>query len=137
MNIELLSEKSGTRWLGRRAAGLALWALLIGSESAAQLALKVGGDGLASVPFGVQWLLAGLSNMAVLTAIGCYISSFLSWMLILRRSSLSLAFPLSSLVFVVVLLGSWLGLGEHISTLHWLGLWVIVGGIALIAQGEP
>ena len=58
-------------------------------------------------------------------------------LLILRRSSLSLAFPLSSLVFVGVLLGSWLGLGEHISLLHWAGVAVIIVGIALLADGEP
>jgi drug/metabolite transporter (DMT)-like permease len=133
---QALSEKPAWRWLESRGASIGLWALLIGSESAAQLALKVGGDGLAAIPFGVEWLLAALSNIAVLTAVGCYIGSFLSWMLILRRSSLSLAFPLSSLVFVVVLLGSWLGLGEHISALHWLGVWVIIGGIALMAEGE-
>lgn len=136
MNDQVLSEKPAWRWLESRGASIGLWALLIGSESAAQLALKVGGDGLAAIPFGVEWLVAALSNIAVLTAVGCYIGSFLSWMLILRRSSLSLAFPLSSLVFVVVLLGSWLGLGEHISALHWLGVWVIIGGIALLAEGD-
>ena len=136
MSDQVLSEKPAWRWLESRGASIGLWALLIGSEGAAQLALKVGGDGLAAIPFGVEWLVAALSNIAVLTAVGCYIGSFLSWMLILRRSSLSLAFPLSSLVFVVVLLGSWLGLGEHISALHWLGVWVIIGGIALLAEGD-
>jgi drug/metabolite transporter (DMT)-like permease len=136
MSDQALSGKPVWRWLESRGATIGLWALLIGTESAAQLALKIGGDGLAAMPFGLDWLLAALSNIAVLTAVGCYIGSFLSWMLILRRSSLSLAFPLSSLVFVVVLLGSWLGLGEHISTLHWLGVWVIIGGIALLAEGD-
>ncbi|WP_062388046.1 transporter [Pseudomonas abietaniphila] len=136
MNDQALSEKPAWRWLESRGASIGLWAMLIGSESAAQLALKIGGDGLAAIPFGLAWLVAALSNIAVLTAVGCYIASFLSWMLILRRSSLSLAFPLSSLVFVVVLLGSWLGLGEHISALHWLGVWVIIGGIALLAEGD-
>ena len=136
MSEQTVDQKQSWGWLEGRAASIGLWALLIGFESAAQLALKVGGDGLAAMPFGVEWLLAALTNVAVLAAIGCYIGSFLSWMLILRRSSLSLAFPLSSLVFVVVLLGSWLGLGEHISALHWLGVWVIIGGIALLAEGE-
>lgn len=93
MSDQVLSEKPAWRWLESRGASIGLWALLIGSESAAQLALKVGGDGLAAIPFGVEWLVAALSNIAVLTAVGCYIGSFLSWMLILRRSSLSLAFP--------------------------------------------
>jgi drug/metabolite transporter (DMT)-like permease len=136
MSEQTLSERTHWRWLESRGTTIALWALLLGTESAAQLALKVGGDGLAAMPFGLDWLLAALTNVAVLGAVGCYVGSFLSWMLILRRSSLSLAFPLSSLVFVVVLLGSWLGLGEHISKLHWLGVWVIIGGIALLAEGE-
>jgi drug/metabolite transporter (DMT)-like permease len=123
-------------WIEGRGASLGLWALLIGFESGAQISLKVGGDGLASIPFGVSWLQAAMSSLAVMVAIGCYIGSFLTWMLILRRSSLSLAFPLSSLVFVVVLLSSWLGLGESISPLHWLGVGVIIGGIVLLAEGK-
>ncbi|MFJ5295236.1 EamA family transporter [Pseudomonas sp. NPDC088368] len=136
MSEQTLNQKPAWRWLEGRAATIGLWCLLIGTESAAQIALKLGGDGLAAMPFGLDWLRAALTNVAVLAAVGCYVGSFLSWMLILRRSSLSLAFPLSSLVFVVVLLGSWLGLGEDISALHWLGVWVIIGGIALLAEGE-
>ena len=113
-----------------------LWALLIGFESAGQIATKVGGDQLGQMDFNLQWLAAVAVNPGVLMAIACYIGAFFVWMLILRRSSLSLAFPLSSLVFVVVLLGSWLGLGEQISLLHWVGVFVIIGGIALLAEGE-
>lgn len=136
MNEHIASHRPVWSWLESRGATLGLWALLISTESGAQLALKVGGDGLASMPFGLNWLLAALTNVAVLVAVACYVGSFLSWMLILRRSKLSMAFPLSSVVFVVVILGSWLGLGEHISWLHWLGVWVIIGGIALLAEGE-
>jgi len=92
---------------------------------------------LGQMDFTLQWLHAVMLNPGVWIAIACYIGAFFVWMLILRRSSLSLAFPLSSLVFVGVLLGSWLGLGEHISTLHWIGVAVIIGGIALLADGEP
>lgn len=123
-------------WIEGRAASLALWVLLIAFESGAQISLKLGGDGLSSIPFGVSWLQAAVSSVAVMVAVFCYIGSFLTWMLILRSNKLSLAFPLSSLVFVVVLLSSWLGLGESISPLHWLGVCVIVGGIVLLADGK-
>ncbi|MDB6051648.1 MAG: transporter [Pseudomonas sp.] len=123
-------------WIESPGASWVLWVLLIAFESGAQLSLKVGGDGLAAIPFGLNWLLAALSSVAVMVAVFCYIGSFLTWMLILRSSKLSLAFPLSSLVFVVVLLGSWLGLGESISALHWLGVCVIIGGIVLLAEGK-
>ncbi|MGV8918648.1 MAG: transporter [Pseudomonas sp.] len=123
-------------WIEGPVANIALWVLLIAFESGAQISLKVGGDGLSAIAFGVDWIRAALSSVAVMVAVGCYIGSFLTWMLILRTSKLSLAFPLSSLVFVVVLLSSWLGLGESISPLHWLGVCVIIFGIVLLADGK-
>lgn len=123
-------------WLHGRLGTLVLWALLILTESGGQLFTKVAGDQLGQMDFNWQWLAAVAVNPGILAAIACYIGAFFVWMLILRRSSLSLAFPLSSLVFVAVLLGSWLGLGEHISVLHWVGVVVIIGGIALLAEGE-
>ncbi|MVV52174.1 transporter [Pseudomonas sp. PB120] len=128
--------RKNTDWLHQRLGTVVLWALLIGFESAGQIATKVGGDQLGQMDFSLQWLMAVAVNPGVLLAIACYVCAFFVWMLILRRSSLSLAFPLSSLVFVGVLLGSWLGLGEQISVLHWVGVAVIMGGIALLAEGE-
>ena len=125
-----------TGWLHGRFGTVVLWALLICTESAGQLFTKVAGNQLGQMDFNLQWLAAVAVNPGVLLAIACYIGAFFVWMLILRRSSLSLAFPLSSLVFVVVLLGSWLGLGEHISLLHWVGVGVIIVGIGLLAEGE-
>ncbi|CRM47735.1 4-amino-4-deoxy-L-arabinose-phosphoundecaprenol flippase subunit ArnF [Pseudomonas sp. 31 R 17] len=125
-----------TGWLHGRLGTLVLWALLIATESAGQLFTKVAGDQLGQMDFNWQWLTQVARNPGILAAIASYLGAFFVWMLILRRSSLSLAFPLSSLVFVAVLLGSWLGLGEHISVLHWVGVAVIVAGIALLAEGE-
>jgi drug/metabolite transporter (DMT)-like permease len=124
-----------TTQIARQSADAGLWALLIGSESIAQIAMKIGSAGLANLPIGLDWLKAALSSPGVLVAIACYVFSFFTWMLILRITTLSKAFALSSVVFVAVLLGSWLELGEHISGLHWLGVLVIVAGIGVMAEG--
>ncbi|WP_404822728.1 EamA family transporter [Pseudomonas botevensis] len=124
------------QWLHGRLGTVVLWALLIILESGGQIASKVGGDHLGQMDFSLQWLQDIVLTPGVWVAIACYVGAFFVWMLILRRSSLSLAFPLSSLVFVGVLLGSWLGLGEQISLLHWVGVAVIMAGIALLAEGE-
>ncbi|KAF1010705.1 MAG: 4-amino-4-deoxy-L-arabinose-phosphoundecaprenol flippase subunit ArnE [Pseudomonas fluorescens] len=136
MTVENVTVEPQEGWLHGRLGTVILWALLIGTESAGQLFTKIAGDQIGQMDFSLQWLGEVARNPGILAAIGSYIGAFFVWMLILRRSSLSLAFPLSSLVFVVVLLGSWLGLGEHISLLHWVGVAVIIGGIALLAEGE-
>ncbi|MBI6564453.1 EamA family transporter [Pseudomonas synxantha] len=132
----MTTQTIDTGWLHGRLGTLVLWALLIATESAGQLFTKVAGDQLGQMDFTWQWLADVARNPGILAAIASYLGAFFVWMLILRRSSLSLAFPLSSLVFVAVLLGSWLGLGEHISLLHWVGVMVIVAGIVLLAEGE-
>ncbi|AZE59573.1 MULTISPECIES: EamA family transporter [Pseudomonas] len=132
----MTTQTVDTGWLHGRLGTLMLWALLIATESAGQLFTKVAGNQLGQMDFTWQWLADVARNPGILAAIASYLGAFFVWMLILRRSSLSLAFPLSSLVFVAVLLGSWLGLGEHISLLHWVGVVVIVAGIVLLAEGE-
>jgi drug/metabolite transporter (DMT)-like permease len=131
-----LQRNDAMHWLHGRVGTIVLWALLIILESGGQIASKVGGDQLGQMDLSLQWLQGIVMTPGVWVAVACYIGAFFVWMLILRRSSLSLAFPLSSLVFVGVLLGSWLGLGEQISLLHWVGVAVIMGGIALLAEGE-
>lgn len=136
MHEEQATIRNKTDWLHERLGTVVLWVLLIGLESAGQIATKIGGDELGQMDFNLQWLLAVAGNTGVWLAIACYVCAFFVWMLILRRSHLSLAFPLSSLVFIGVLLGSWLWLGEHISVLHWVGVAVIMAGIALLAEGK-
>ena len=98
------TQTMNTGWLHGRFGTVVLWALLICTESAGQLFTKVAGDQLGQMDFNWQWLGEVARNPGILAAIASYIGAFFVWMLILRRSSLSLAFPLSSLVFVVVLL---------------------------------
>jgi drug/metabolite transporter (DMT)-like permease len=58
-------------------------------------------------------------------------------MLILRHSDLSRAFPTSAIVFVAVMVASWLVLHEPIGAIQLLGAAVIVAGILQLGHDQP
>lgn len=120
----------GSRWC----AGLGLWSGLIGFDTFGQLLFKIGSADLAEPEAGWPWLVTALTTPWILGGIGCYLGSFVAWMLILRRTDLSLAFPLSGFGFVTVALASWLILGENIEPLRWLGIGAIIAGVALLGR---
>jgi drug/metabolite transporter (DMT)-like permease len=60
--------------------------------------------------------------------------SFLSWLYVLRFIPLTIAFPLSRVVDVLVPLSCWLVLGEMISVRRWLGIALVIIGLAVVAK---
>lgn len=70
----------------------------------------------------------------MLLGILCYLCSFLLWLVIVSRTQLTFAMPLSvGIVNALVFLGSAHFLGERITPLKILGLAVIVLGLFLIS----
>jgi multidrug transporter EmrE-like cation transporter len=77
---------------------------------------------------------ATLGSLWVWAGIGCYILAFFNWLYILRWVPLSVAFPLTGAVHVMIPLGSWLFLGEAVSPMRWIGIALIITGIWFIAE---
>jgi multidrug transporter EmrE-like cation transporter len=115
-----------------RAPTLLAWAALIGCEVLCQIALKFAGNDSGVFDFSARAISAALRSPWLWTAIGTYVGGFLAWMLILRNSRLSAAFPTSAIVFIAVMLASWLIFAESISWSQALGAAVIVLGIVLL-----
>ena len=115
--------------------GLA-WSVLLGCETLCQISLKNAGLANTNFDFSVGAFGHALATPWLWVAISCYISAFLAWMTILRKSTLSAAFATSAIVFVAVMLASWWVFGEHIGTLQMLGSAVIVGGILLLGADD-
>ena len=65
----------------------------------------------------------------------CYVASFFSWLQALNVLPLSIAWPSTSISFILVIFASALFLGEPITMLKLVGAIVIVGGVMLVAQG--
>jgi drug/metabolite transporter (DMT)-like permease len=122
----------------RTARTLVAWVALLGFETLCQISLKLAGRATGAFDFSRAAFQHALATPWLWVAIGCYIGAFLAWMTILRKSTLSAAFTTSALVFVAVMLASWLVFNEHIGWLQLLGAAIIVGGILLIgADASP
>ena len=100
-----------------------------------ELLLKRGASDTANP--GTFWSWTGISGLAsplVWLAIIFVIISFISWLYVLKYIPLSVAFPLSRVVDVLVPLSSWIILGELISPRRWCGIALVVIGLAVVAK---
>src|SRR5262245_6614202 len=83
------------------------------------------------------WSWTGLTALAspfTWMAMGLMILSLLSWLYVLRYIPLSIAFPLSRVVDILVPLSCWMILGEDISPRRWCGIALVVVGLILMAK---
>jgi undecaprenyl phosphate-alpha-L-ara4N flippase subunit ArnE len=62
------------------------------------------------------------------------ILSFASWLYVIRHIPLTVAFPLSNVVHILVPLSSWVFLGEAIPTRRWAGIVLVLIGLAIVAK---
>jgi len=83
------------------------------------------------------WSWTGITALAsplTWLAMVLMIISLLSWLYVLRYIPLSIAFPLSRAVDVLIPLSCWIILGEHISPRRWFGIALVVIGLMLTAK---
>ena len=80
------------------------------------------------------WSLA--QNPYILAGLVCYAVSLVVWILALSRVEVSLAYPMLSLGYIVTAIGAWMFFSERLSLLQWLGIVVIIVGVALLARGS-
>jgi drug/metabolite transporter (DMT)-like permease len=100
-----------------------------------ELLLKRGASETANLSPSWSWTgVTGLASPLVWWGIIFVIFSFLSWLYVLKYIPLSVAFPLSRVVDVLVPLCCWLILGEHISLHRWCGIALVVIGLAIVAK---
>lgn len=120
-----------SRWWTNPWFVLALEAIFV---TASEVLLKVGASETRRIA-GWEWTgLMPLASIWTWVAIVFLILSFVCWIYVLRRIPLSIAFPLSNVVHVLVPLSCWIFLNEHISATRWYGIAVVIVGLALVAK---
>ena len=117
----------GNPWLQ---LGLSVACVLV-----SEFLLKLGATQIADPDSAISWTgINGLASPLVWWAILLIVASFISWLYVLRYLPLTVAYPLSRIVDVLVPLGCWIFLGEKMSAIRWCGIALVIIGLALVAK---
>ena len=121
-----------TRWFKNPWFQIGLSAVFV---TISELFLKIGARHTAHIERSWSWTgLTGLASLWTWAGIVFIILSLVSWLYVLRHIPLSIAFPLSNVVHVMVPLTCWIFLGEHISSLRWSGIVLVLIGLVIVAE---
>ncbi len=75
------------------------------------------------------------SNPFILLGLLCAFLSMASWIFVLSRADVSVAFPVSAAIaFVVIALAAHFIFGETITIVRWIGIFIIAVGIVLASR---
>lgn len=100
-----------------------------------ELLLKAGASATANRGGNWSWIgITALESPLTWLAIAIIIVDLMVWLYILRYIPLSIAFPLSRAVDVLVPISCWLILKEAISPLRWCGIALVVVGLVIVAK---
>ena len=100
-----------------------------------ELLQKRGASETANLSQTWSWLgVTALVSPLVWVAMLLMIVSLLSWLYVLRYIPLSIAFPLSRVVDILVPLSCWMILGESISPRRWCGIALVIIGLILTTK---
>ena len=100
-----------------------------------ELLLKAGASATADPARSGSWIgFTALGSHLTWLAIAVIIVDLIIWLYILRYIPLSIAFPLSRTVDVLVPISCWLILKEAISPLRWCGIALVIIGLVVVAK---
>jgi drug/metabolite transporter (DMT)-like permease len=117
-------------------ASAALLLLTVMLAAYAQLVWTARALALAALPADrpLGYVLAMLRDPWIWSGLAAVAFGTVGWMLVLRRLDLSVAYPATALVFVVVPIGAHYLFGEHLPLGRVAGLALIVFGIIMVAR---
>ncbi len=103
-----------------------------------QLLLKTGMNRLGNFQLSLQALVpvfvkAFLSPF-ILLGLGCYVTGFLIWLIVLAKAEVSYAYPLISVGYVLTAVMGWWLLGENVTWVRISGILITCLGVFIISQ---
>lgn len=74
------------------------------------------------------------TSVPIILGIACYVMSVAVWLMVLSRVEVSLAYPLSSVGYVLMAITAYFLFGEDVTPLRMIGICVIVFGVYLLSR---
>jgi drug/metabolite transporter (DMT)-like permease len=102
-----------------------------------QVVIKKGINLLGNIDFSKGFIAAYLRiclSPIVIAGSLIYLFSTFFWLYALSKTDLSFAYPFLALSYVLIVLASWLILGESISLFRWIGVLIICFGVVLVSR---
>ena len=109
-----------------------LWMVFVAADAAAQILFKNAAAHLPDPALSLDWLYATATSPRIWAALACLALTFGSWMMILRRAPVATAFPMTAATYIAVVVASQILYGEAIAPVQYLGIALIVAGVALM-----
>jgi len=120
-----------------RGATIAAWCGFLACAALSQIAFKYAGLHTGPFEASAHWFTLAATSAWLWVSVASHVGEFLLWMTILSKSALSSAFATTALLFVVIMLASWLLFAEPLSWNKLLGSAVILVGILMLGADEP
>ena len=115
-----------------RLSVILLWIGFVVADTTTQLMFKSAAIRFTKPTPTFAWVMMVAQSWRIWSAVACLLITFGLWMLVLRRTSLSAAFPMTSLAFVGIVAGSWWLFGETIAPIQYAGIALIIAGVAAL-----
>ena len=101
--------------------------------------MKIGAGQIGSVEVNtvsqlVTFLIKLFSNIAALAGMALYFASALVWSYLLTKLDISYVQPILALTYVATPILAIVILGEHVPTLRWIGIVIIILGVFIVAR---
>lgn len=116
---------------------LVAWIVLLAIGTLCQITIKLAGVDTGPFDFSLQAFAAAAASPWLWAAVACYVGEFLVWMLILRHSSLSSAFPTGAIVLIALMFASRFMFDEPLGWSKVVGSAMIVIGVLMLGPDQP
>jgi drug/metabolite transporter (DMT)-like permease len=119
--------------LDRTTLALVAWSVVL--SVSAQLLLRRTMSAYGEL-VGLDLFVAAATSPTIWIGVSFYLLATVSWLAVLSRIDLAVAYPLGALNYVFVTVLAATVLNEQVTPLRWIGTTSILVGIMLVARGE-